>query len=243
MGLKSSALAFAAIVTVTAMSAGAASAANLITNGDFSSGFTGFTTQYNPVAPTPNSLYPEGDITIAANPYSVHNLWVDLGDTGNPMLIVNGATQGSPTIWEEDNIATSAGGTYSFSADVMDICCNSAFGGNSNSPSLITFQVSTDGGAIWTDLASYLSAPGLIAQSGDSGIAQSISGSFTSAAGGQFSIRALNGITAAGGNDFALDNISVAGVPEPATWAMMMVGLGSLGLSLRSRRRLAAAAA
>ena len=36
MGLKSSALAFAAIVAATAMTAGAASAANLITNGDFS---------------------------------------------------------------------------------------------------------------------------------------------------------------------------------------------------------------
>ncbi len=38
----------------------------------------------------------------------------------------------------------------------------------------------------------------------------------------------------------AIDNINI-GVPEPATWTMMLVGLGGLGAALRSRRRLAAA--
>jgi hypothetical protein len=32
-----------------------------------------------------------------------------------------------------------------------------------------------------------------------------------------------------------LDNVSVAGVPEPATWAMMILGLGGLGVVLRRR--------
>jgi hypothetical protein len=36
---------------------------------------------------------------------------------------------------------------------------------------------------------------------------------------------------------------TVAGVPEPSTWAMMLVGLGGLGLALRSRRRQVAAIA
>jgi choice-of-anchor C domain-containing protein len=40
----------------------------------------------------------------------------------------------------------------------------------------------------------------------------------------------------------ALDNVSIFGaVPEPATWAMMIVGFGVVGASLRNRRRALAA--
>ena len=38
-------------------------------------------------------------------------------------------------------------------------------------------------------------------------------------------------------------NYSPADVPEPATWAMMLVGLGGLGAAMRSRRKLTAASA
>lgn len=39
-----------------------------------------------------------------------------------------------------------------------------------------------------------------------------------------------------------LDHVSLSMVPEPATWAMMLVGFGGLGAALRRRRSLAAAA-
>ena len=49
-----------------------------------------------------------------------------------------------------------------------------------------------------------------------------------------------------GGNPTGLNvefTSSVAGVPEPATWAMMLVGFGGLGAAIRSRRSRAALAA
>lgn len=40
-----------------------------------------------------------------------------------------------------------------------------------------------------------------------------------------------------------LDNVSVTAVPEPATWALMLIGVGALGAGLRMRRREVFAAA
>lgn len=47
-----------------------------------------------------------------------------------------------------------------------------------------------------------------------------------------------------GGDDLGLDSVSVigTGVPEPATWAMMLIGFGALGATMRTRRRTVAAA-
>ena len=41
-----------------------------------------------------------------------------------------------------------------------------------------------------------------------------------------------------------LDGVSMMAVPEPSTWAMMLIGFGGLGVAAyRSRRKAAAAAA
>lgn len=39
-----------------------------------------------------------------------------------------------------------------------------------------------------------------------------------------------------------LDGVSVVAVPEPATWAMMLVGLGAIGAAVRRRRQVLATA-
>ena len=54
-------------------------------------------------------------------------------------------------------------------------------------------------------------------------------------------------VLASSGNSFEFDNISygnVGPVPEPSTWAMMLLGFAGIGFAYRRRRsRLAAAAA
>ena len=37
-------------------------------------------------------------------------------------------------------------------------------------------------------------------------------------------------------NAFEIDDIAVNGVPEPATWAMMLLGFGAIGIGLRRRK-------
>ena len=41
-------------------------------------------------------------------------------------------------------------------------------------------------------------------------------------------------------DSFEIDNLARGGVPEPATWALMILGFGAIGGAVRSRRRVAA---
>jgi PEP-CTERM motif len=223
-----------AIVAAFALAPSIASAAtNLITNGDFSAGFTGFTTGYNIVAPTANSMVPEGNITITDNPIGVHSSWVDLGATGNPMLIANGKTGAGVdniAIWQSSALSVVSGKSYNFSADVMNVCCNATFTGP-NAASTIIFQISTNGGTSWADLASHTTIPG------DAGVLDLVTLNGYLATSSSISLRAINTIDAASGNDFALDNLSFASaVPEPGTWAMLFLGFGAIGLMMRRRQ-------
>jgi hypothetical protein len=51
---------------------------------------------------------------------------------------------------------------------------------------------------------------------------------------------AITGVTLGStGNSFELSDIGAPGVPEPATWAIMLMGFGGMGAALRSRRKAA----
>jgi len=222
-----------AVVAALAMAPSIASAAtNLISNGDFSLGFSGFSTQYSIQPDSTDKLYPEGTITVGGQPKVVNHFWVNLPDPSNAMLLVNGAPTGNLSIWREDTINVISGRQYNFSADVMDVCCNVSFKGLKSASSII-FQISTDGGSSWnaTPLASYLTTPGV-----NTGVLENVTGSYLAGATGSISLRAINNITIRSGNDFALDNLSFASaVPEPGTWAMLFLGFGAIGLMMRRR--------
>ena len=219
-------------LAVTALAGAAQASPNLVTNGDFSAGATGFSTGYTYAAPSPSALYPEGVYTVASNPNDVHPSWVTLPE-GDNKLIVNGATASTPTIWEELNLATVAGGSYVFSASAANICCNASFSG-ANDPSHLLFQISSNGGASYSDLTELYTHP-----PGDAGQFQTVSAAFTAT--GSTSFRIVDALSGQSGNDFAVDNISVvSSAPEPGVWALMMGGVGLLGAMLRltgARRR------
>lgn len=209
------------------LASSAHAATNLVVNGDFESGNIGFTSDHTYVAPTAGALYPEGLYTIGSDPFAVHPYWVSLD--GSNVMIVNGETGGaSPVVWEQS--IEVGPGSYDFSAQVANVCCNSSFTGP-NAPSNLLFQYSLDGGATFTTFGNVLTAP-----PGDAGSFYNLGATIASASNQTLTLRISNDVTAASGNDFAIDNIFLSAVPEPTTWAMMIVGLGLAGMSLRRRR-------
>jgi len=205
---------------------GQAHAANLVTNGDFEAGNTGFGSDYDyVVSVNQSSGYPEGIYLIDDNPNDIHNLFSSYGDhtTGaGQMMIVNGSTTPGDRVWFENGISVLANTTYFFSTWIASA--------NPGSPAQLNFSI--NGGAIGTFNA--ISTTGVWQQF----YAQWDSGANTTA-----NIALVNQNTAAGGNDFTLDDIQLdtlrpgpnGAVPEPATWAMMIMGFGLAGAALRRR--------
>jgi len=225
-------LAVAALAAGLMLVGATSASANIVINGDFSLGNVGFTSGYAFV-PYGADMHPEGRYTVGPNPFSVHDSWVSLND-GNNRLIVNGATTAPlPFVWRED-LAVAAG-TYAYSFDAANICCNQTYDGP-NLASLLTFQFSSDGGATYTTLNSLLTTP-----PSDAGVFTTLTGTFSIATAGTLRLNIGSGTNFAGGNDFAIDNISVTAVPEPMTWTLMIGGFGLAGAVLRRRRALAVA--
>jgi hypothetical protein len=82
---------------------------NLIVNGDFEAGNTGFTTQYTYLDPSntgPWTLGPPYMYTVGTNPHLYQSAWTSFGDhtTGTgKMMIVNGTTSEPPKlVWGQD---------------------------------------------------------------------------------------------------------------------------------------------
>jgi len=211
-------LAAAAVAAISAMSV-PAFAANAIVNGDFS---------------TPNT---GGGWENSQGPLVTG--WTDVNEAGGNVEIGNSSIYGLTCIstncqnLEVNNntfgdvfqtvTGLTAGQSYTVSFD---------YGGRtSGGPDSMNFLVNgtqlgaTIGGSIgsWTPYAFTFTAPN--------------SGSATV----EFQALVTSGLPSYGNE---ITNVSLlSAVPEPATWAMMMIGLGGLGVAMRSRRRMTAATA
>jgi hypothetical protein len=144
------------------------------------------------------------------------------------MLLVNGSTNGGDIFYQYASQIGSAGlQSYSFSASVMDICCNSTYTGQ-NLPSTLLFQYTTDGSSFIT-IASYSTVPPT-----DAGILNNVTASFTTT--GPFTFVISDALAAASGNDFAIDDLVISPVPEASTWAMMLLGFAGIGFMVYRRK-------
>lgn len=223
---------FLILASMFALAAPALAATNLIVNGDFEAGNTGFTTDagYSFVGiPGPGAMVPEGTYTVATNAGDFHGSWASVtANTNRNFLIANGAGKSDAAVWKQTVTGLMVGQTYRFSGFAVNVCCNSSFGGPNASPIIIAAR---SGGL--TSLAT----TGAIS---NTGVWQAFSGSFVASS--TFAdLSIFTDINSASGNDFGIDTLSLSAVPESATWAMMITGFGFIGAIARRRRSATAA--
>ena len=229
--------AFAAAALATPASA----AVNLVPNGDFEGGNADFTSAYT-YSPGGNNA--EGQYTVRTDPNPWNPFFLSVADHtdggGQMMFVGNGSPTVGQVVWQSTPIVIANSTSYFFEAFVMNVCCNTGYGGGNSDP-LLTFSVSLDGGPLQS-----LATLGIPAN--QAGVWHGLSSNFNSGTATSAVLSLVNANTIAAGNDFAVDDIFlgtesiVNPVPEPSTWAMMLLGFGLLGGALRRRGRLLAAA-
>ncbi|MFK8056606.1 MAG: SprB repeat-containing protein [Saprospiraceae bacterium] len=169
-------------------------AGDLVVNGDFSSGNTGFTTDYV-LDPNPTSAgneLDEGEYSVGADPAPMHRNWQSCGDhttgAGN-MLIVNGATVANQNAWCQ-TLPVTPNTDYAFSAWVVSVDPNGPveIQFNINGSAVGAGNVGLSTTCVWTNFFVIW----------NSGANSSI----------EICIEDIN--LAMAGNDFAIDDISFA---------------------------------
>ena len=161
----------------------------LFPNSNFSLGNTGFISSYLYTTGT-NAGYPEGTYTISNNPRLWHDQFSACGDhttgTGN-MMVINANTTAGAVVWSSGSITISPFKDYTLSLYLCSV--------NPASPAQLIFRI--NGVNIGTQFNALNVCNWIHAQTTWN------SGNLTTST---FEIINLN--TAAGGNDFALDDIS-----------------------------------
>lgn len=174
-------------------------AANLITNGDFSSGNTGFSSDYTSQA----SNVPEGTYSVVAQARDAHSAWTaafdhTAGDASGKYFVGNGSSNTALAPWKTSTAVTvtQADTAYRFEAYISTL-----FMVSGNNGPILKFQIGD--GTTWVDMGTTTNfVNGAAVGQWNLAFAD---GKFNQA--GNYLIRLVNSQTAAGGNDFGLDDI------------------------------------
>lgn len=228
-----------AIAVVTSLMAVPASATVYYLD-DFDGNNPGYTTDYNIVPASPNAGLPAGVEIVSNDPNAVHPSWASFTNGTGNALLVNGSTGTVPNdVFTSLGVTVGAAGSYSFSASVANICCNSTFFPNSSAPSALLFAFIVNGVELPT-ATTFATTPGPVGTGyPDAGTFFDVTSAITLNGGDIFQVVIRNDINVAGGNDFALDNIRLldtpAQVPEPLT--LSLFGAGLVGAAALRRRK------
>lgn len=204
-------------------------APNLVVNGDFENGYTGFTSDYTQVAPVANSLFPESTYIVGTDPRLYHDLFTSYSDHtfGTPnghMLIANGASDTTKNVWKTSApIAVTPNTDYFFEAFM-----SSAY---PTSPAVLSFEL--DGNVSDATLGNGV-APVTTGQW------VGVSKTWNSGANTSVTLFLRNANAEPSGNDFAVDDInfsetSIVNTPDSAS-TLGCLALGLAGCVVAGRR-------
>lgn len=166
---------------------------NLITNGDFSAGNTGFSSDYNFMSPTNTAA---SQYTITTNPQGFNGAFSACGDhttgAGN-MMVVNGSTIAGSSVWCQ-TVAVTPNTDYQFSAWLTSVY--------PVNPAVLEFSING------------VPIGGTVTPSGGLCTWEEFFVTWNSGANTTIDICLVNQNTASSGNDFAVDDISFTTVCE-----------------------------
>lgn len=200
-------------------------AQNLLVNGDFSAGNTGFSSAYH--FSTFNAGG-GGEYTVTSNPLSWNAslstppTWVDHTATADNMsLLVNGNPTAGLDFWRE-TITVQPNTQYLLSGWATEL-----YSGTTGSPGIIQAYI----GGTATGTAFHLTDPANSTPDWKQFSVTFNSGNATSLI---LSLQDANLSWAL--NDFAVDDLSLVAVPEPGCAGLLVLGTLGLGLAARLRR-------
>jgi hypothetical protein len=193
-----------------------ARSADLIINGNFDAGFTGFSSSYNFVASGQGTPGDFGIRTFSQDFNSGFDAFMDhTTGTGN-MMLVDGSPTPNVTVWQE-SVSVSPATDYTFSA----------FATAADGVDTPTLRFLINSVQIGSDLL--LVTPGNW---------QNFTNVWNSGASTTATITIVDTKTATLGNDFALDDISFSPtVPEPSTFAFLATAFGFVAFFRRRIRK------
>ncbi len=222
----------AAAVVVSAIAFPSVSTAggvtNLVYNGDFEAGNTGFSSNYTYGDVHLGGLH--GSYWVGSSPATAPGAWGDWMNFGDHtsghglMLIANGpaSPEFQPSnIWSE-TVAVAPDTTYAFTFWAATL--------SNNSPAPAQIQAYVNG----VSLGFTLDLPGV----GNGGRWVTAGGDWFSGSATSAKLALVDAYSAEQWNDFVVDDISFVGqaalppsIPEPSTWALMLIGFTGLGFA------------